>query len=96
MSISEKTLRMVRAFVTSVVGSADERMELLDRLEGRPKQQGRRDKMLNVREAAALAGVHYKTIWAWAGKGRIHARKITERRIRFSRNELAEFLGEEL
>lgn len=79
------------ALLTAGIADPTERAEAISALKARAV---RRDKMLTTREAAALAGVHPKTLYQWEGKGYLKPRRITPSRVRWSRNELERFLCE--
>lgn len=55
-------------------------------------ERRRRDKWLTRAEAAAIAGVHPQTLFRWENDGRVHPKKITPRRVRFSRNEIEDLV----
>ena len=59
---------------------------------GGEKEKPKRDKLMTSKEAAEFAGVHRTTILLWGRLGYLNPRRITDRRIRFSRNELERFL----
>lgn len=88
-----ETKHNLTAFVRATVVDPLELADVLARIEGKPKPT-RRDKMITSKEAAEIAGVHKKTIQAWGRKGLLTPRRITRRRVRFSRNELEQFLCE--
>ncbi len=62
----------------------------------RASRPERADRMLTGAEAARLAGVHRKTLRDWEHRGLLHGKHITRSRVRFSRNELEDLLGEKL
>ena len=85
----ERVSRLVEAAITD----DKERDEVLGLLTG--KKQERRDRLLKTKEAAKLAGCHVKSLFAWERHGWLHPKRITSRRIRWSRNELQDFLCEQ-
>ena len=86
-----ETLNTAAALLSAGIADPTERAEAISALKARAV---RRDKMLTTGEAAALAGVHRKTLFAWAAKNFLHPRRITPSRVRWSRNELQDFLCE--
>lgn len=88
----QATLKTGETVLQAVITDPEERAEAMARWRG--EKPARRDKMLTAKEAAAIAGVHKKTIQLWDKKGLLHGRHITARRVRFSRNELEDFLCE--
>lgn len=91
--MKRETLKMVEALIRAAVTDPVERDELLKRIAEKPKIE-RKDKMLTGKDAAQLAGVTRRTIARWEQEGYIHGRHITRSRVRFSRNELEDFLCE--
>lgn len=87
-----ETRKTVEAFAKAAIQDPAERDAVLAAL-NRPKTE-RRDKMITGKEAARLAGVTRHTIREWEKLGHLHGKHITPRRVRFSRNELEEFLCE--
>lgn len=88
-----KTIQTMTSLARAAIEDPVELGDVLIRLEGKP-EHAKRDKLLTSREAAEIAKVHKKTILAWGRKGLLTPRRITRRRVRFSRNELEQFLGE--
>jgi predicted DNA-binding transcriptional regulator AlpA len=86
-----ETLQTATAILAAAIPDKGERAEVLAMLKPTPD---RRDKMLTTGEAAKLAGVHRKTLFAWEDKGYLKPRRITPSRVRWSRNELETFLCE--
>ena len=90
--MKQETRKTVASLIEVAVKDPEEKAEALARLEG--KKDTRRDKMLKSKEAARVAGVHVKTLFGWEKMGKLHPKRLTARRVRWSRNELEEFLGE--
>lgn len=86
-----ETMTTATALLTAGIQDPSERADLLAALKAR---LARKDKMLTTREAAELAHVHRKTLFAWEEKEYLHPRRITPSRVRWSRNELQDFLCE--
>lgn len=87
--MKSETMQMVSALIGAAVKDSAEREEVLAKL--RSKTQAP-DKLLKTREAAELAGCTRHTLRAWEKKGFLHPRRITKARVRWSRNELQDFL----
>lgn len=88
-----ETIKALEAFARAGIADPAEREAAIAAIQPKPE---RRDKMLTGKEAARFAGVARKTIRDWELKGLIHGRHITSKRVRFSRNELEEFLCERM
>ena len=86
-----ETLTTAAALLTAGIPDQRERAEVLSALKA---QADRRDKMLTTRQAAELAQAHRKTLFAWARRGFLNPHRITKSRVRWSRNELQDFLCE--
>lgn len=91
--MNETTRKAVEAFVRGAIADPAEREAAIAAIQPKPE---RRDKMLTGREACRFAGVARKTLRDWEKKGMIRGRHITAKRVRFSRNELEEFLCERM
>lgn len=91
--MKKETMKTAEALVRAGIPDPAECAAVLARLSGQAGKE-RRDKMLSAKEAAVIAGVHKRTIQLWEKKGFLHGRHITSKRVRFSRNELEQFLCE--
>jgi predicted DNA-binding transcriptional regulator AlpA len=90
-SMNQSTIETARAILSAAIPDRGERAEVLAMLK---PPAPRKDKLLTTAEAAKIAGVHSKTLFHWEDKGYLHPRRITPSRVRWSRNELEEFLCE--
>lgn len=90
-----ETIQTVQTLIKAAIHDADEQAAALAAIQ-RGSRPERPDKLITGVEAARLAGVHRKTIRDWEGKGLLHGKHITRSRVRFSRNELEDLLGEKL
>ena len=90
--MKKETMKTVEALVRAGIADPAECAAVLARLAG--QSPARRDKLLTAKQAAEIAGVHKRTVQAWGHKGFLHPKKITSRRVRFSRAELEDFLCE--
>ena len=88
--MKSETLQMVTALVGAVVKDSAERDEVLSKLRSKTQTP---DKLLKTRDATELAGCTRHTLRAWEKKGFLHPKRITKARIRWSRNELQDFLS---
>ena len=87
------TIRKLEKIVPLAFDDPKEAQEVWDTFNrGRNLEREERDKLLKTKEACQLAQVTWKTLRGWELKGYIHARRITQRRIRWSRRELVAFL----
>ncbi len=91
--MKQETKKTVAAFVAAAIADPEERAAVLERLEGKTMPP-KRDKLLTGREACELAGCARKTLRDWELKGYLHPKRITRQRVRWSRNELENFLCE--
>lgn len=88
-----ETKKTVAALVAAAIHDPAEKAAVLERLEDKPTAP-QKDKMLTGKEACQLAQVARRTLWDWERRGYLHPKHITPRRIRWSRNELENFLCE--
>lgn len=88
-----ETRKKLEGFIRFSIEDPAECAEALALLCGiaKPGKQ-ERDKWLKSREAAEIANVSRKTILLWGRLGYLHSRKHGKRRLRFSRNELLQFM----
>ena len=86
-----ETMNTMTALARAGIQDPNERAEVEALFKPRPP---RRDKMLSTSAAATLAGVHRKTLFAWARKGYLTPKRITPSRVRWSKCELETFLCE--
>ena len=84
-------MNTMTALARAGIQDPNERAEVLSMLKPRPPV---RDRMLSTGAAATLAGVHRKTLFAWARKGYLTPKRITPSRVRWSKSELENFLCE--
>jgi len=86
-----ETITTAKAILSAAITDKGERDELLKALAPKPPV---REKLLTTKAASALAECHPKTLFSWARKGYLTPRRITARRVRWSKNELERFLCE--
>lgn len=89
--VKTETVTTATALLTAGISDPRERAEALAAFKA---TADRRDRMLTTAAAATLAGVHRKTLFQWERKGYLKPRRITPSRVRWSRNELENFLCE--
>ena len=58
----------------------------------RQKVEKRPDKQLTTNAAAELVGCTGKTLFRWAKAGKLHPRRLSASLVRWSRNEIEDFL----
>ncbi len=90
-TLKPETMTTAAALLSAGIPDQRERAEVLSALQA---QADRRDRMLTTAAAAKFAGVHRKTLFAWERKGYLKPRRITPSRVRWSRNELQDFICE--
>jgi len=81
----------VGAFIRTGISDPSERDEALQWWNAY-SQPPKKDRLLKTRDAARLAEVTPRTLRDWERQGHLHPRHITPRRVRWSLNELQNFL----
>lgn len=90
MNMKQETRRMMESFARSAITDPDERDAAIAALA--PRKEERPDKWLKTKEALALVGMTWKTLRAAEKRGELHPRHLSARLVRWSRNELEEWL----
>lgn len=79
-----ETLTTARNLIAAAIPDATERAAVLAKLELPARKEG----WLSTSKAAALVGVHRKTLFRWAARGLIHPQRLTPSRVRWPKSEL--------
>lgn len=89
--MNETTRKMLAAFAKSAITDSVQREAALAAIA--PRREERADKWLKTREALALVGVaSWKTLRRAELAGKLHPRHLSKRMVRWSRNELEDWL----
>ena len=89
--MNETTRKMLTAFARSAIADPEQRDAALAALA--PRKEERPDKWLKTKEALQLCGfASWKTLRRAEKDGKLHPRHLSARMVRWSRNELEEWL----
>lgn len=90
-TMNETTRKMMTAFAKTAVTDPEQRDAALAALA--PRRGGTPDKWLRTREALELCGIKsWKTLRRAELEGKLHPRHLSARMVRWSRNELENWL----
>ena len=90
-TMNETTRKMMTAFANTAVTDPQQREAALAALA--PRKEERPDKLLKTQEALAFCGfASWKTLRRAELEGKLHPRHLSARMVRWSRNELEDWL----